>query len=152
MKRIVLNFKIPFFNSKGFTLVELLIVVAIIGILSALLTANYIAVRERARDSQRKADLKQIQSALELYRADQGSYPTTLANCGTSLKSPDCQTSTYMRTVPQDPQGGAYTYTSNGVTYTITACLENANDPQKDTTNVAPCNGTTSFSTTVANP
>jgi len=133
-------------------LVELLIVVAVIGILAALLTANYIGVRQRARDAQRKADLKQIQSALELYRADQGSYTTVLSNCGTSLKSTDCQKSTYMRTVPQDPQGGAYTYSSNGTTYSIIACLENANDPQKDTTNVAPCNGTTNFSTTVNNP
>ena len=55
---------------KGFTLVELLIVVAIIGILSTLLMANFIGVRQRARDAQRKADLRQIQSALELYRSD----------------------------------------------------------------------------------
>src|SRR6266404_2712940 len=140
------------FSEKGFTLVELLIVVAIIGILSTLLTANFIGVRQRSRDATRKSNLRQIQSGLELYRADQGSYPThNLANCdsGTSLKSPDCSTSTYMQKVPVDPTSGtSYTYSSNGTTYTVIACLENANDSDKDSTNVAPCNGTTSFSFT----
>lgn len=136
----------------GFTLVELLIVVAVIGILSALLTANFIGVRQRARDAQRKADLKQMQSSLELYRADQGAYPTAISNCGTSFKSPDCTSSTYMQKVPLDPGGTAYTYSSNGTTYSIIACLENGNDSQKDSTNVSPCNGTSNFSFTVNNP
>lgn len=123
-------------RNKGFTLVELLIVVAIIGILSTLLTANFIGVRQRARDAQRKADLRQIQSALELYRADQQSYPTLIANCesGVSLMSPDCSSSTYMKKVPKDPNGasyynsGDYFFSSNGTTYTLAGCLENAND------------------------
>lgn len=74
--KINLKFKISNFKLKeGFTLIELLIVIAIIGILSAILMANLVGVRQRARDAQRKSDLRQIQSALELYRADVGSYP-----------------------------------------------------------------------------
>ncbi|MBI2195693.1 MAG: type II secretion system protein [Candidatus Levybacteria bacterium] len=83
-------------REKGFTLVELLIVIAIIGVLTTLLMANFIGVRQRARDAQRKSDLRQIQSALELYRSDQGSYPQILPNCQNSIKSPDCLTSTYI--------------------------------------------------------
>lgn len=139
-------------SERGFTLIELLIVVIIIGILSALLTSNFIGVRQRARDGQRKSDVRQIQSALELYRADQGSYPSpSLNNCqnSTSIMSPDCVTSTYMKKIPVDPSTASYySYTSNGSTYSVTSCLENGNDLQKDSTppNPNPCgNGTYSF-------
>jgi general secretion pathway protein G len=133
---------------KGFTLIELLIVVVIIGILASLLMANFVGVRQRGRDAQRKSDLRQIQAALELYRADLGEYPLT-ANfpaCGSSL-------STYMQKVPCDPTpGGIYNYTSDGTTYSIIACLENLNDQQKDETNVSPCNGTSNWSIKLQNP
>lgn len=144
----------------GFTLVELLVVLAIIGVLATLLTANFLGVRQRGRDSQRKSDLRQMQSALELYRSDQGSYPSanqgnTLGNCNnqTSLKSPDCTTSTYLQKIPKDPSGSSYYYTSTGTSYTVTACLENPNDPDKDSVNLnPPCDGVNVFSFTVGTP
>lgn len=135
--------------SKGFTLIELLIVIAIIGVLATLLMVNFVGVRQRARDAQRKSDLRQIQSALELYRSDQGSYPTTLPACAGSLTAGG---NTYMQTIPCDPLGGGYTFTSNGTTYSILACLENVNDSQKDSANSSPCTGTTNWSYTVQNP
>ncbi|PIU36636.1 prepilin-type cleavage/methylation domain-containing protein, partial [Candidatus Roizmanbacteria bacterium CG07_land_8_20_14_0_80_34_15] len=55
----------------GFTLIELLVVIAIIGSLSALFLPNFMAARERARDTQRKSDLRQIQKALEMHKQDQ---------------------------------------------------------------------------------
>lgn len=124
---------------KGFTLIELLLVLAIIGILTTLLMANFISAKVRARDAQRKSDMRQIQSALELYRSDQGSYPTAaLFVCGASLTSGG---TTYIQKIPCDPvnSGGyVYTYTPAGtppVTYTLKSCLENTNDAQKDGTN-----------------
>lgn len=127
-------------KSEGFTLIELLIVVVIIGILSALLMSNFIGVRQRARDGQRKSDLRQIQAALEMYRADQGSYPSSVPNCPdtnpTSLMSSNCLSSTYMQKVPGDPlgegsyNGGSYYYSLSGSIYILAACLENRSDSQ----------------------
>lgn len=154
-----LKFKIKS-SQLGFTLVELLIVVAIIGILSTLLTANFIGVRQRGRDAQRKSNLRQIQSALELYRSDQGGYPDATSSpftCGAQFTSID-QKSIYMQTVPCDPAGGSYSYTQpNGNnTYRLIACLENQNDSETDvnkgSSNLAPCNGTTNFSYHLDNP
>lgn len=120
-------------DKKSFTLIELLIVIAIIGSLSALLIPNYMAARERARDSQRKSDLKQIQKALEMYRQDKNppAYPNSLpaANQCWSSQS-NCQGNIYMNKFPADPQGNSYFYhvSNNNLTYTLCACLENKAD------------------------
>lgn len=119
------------FTKKGFTLVELLIVIAIIGVLSALLMANFIGVRQRARDAQRKSDLRQIQSALELYRSDVGNYPSDV-EFGGKLANPTDENTAYMQKVPTDPvnSGYSYSYSSDNASYYLAACLENASDSQ----------------------
>ena len=118
---------------KGFTLVELLIVIAIIGVLAALLMSNFIGVRQRARDAQRKSDLKQIQSALELYRSDLGLYPATISACGAKLTG-GSPVNTYMEKIPCDPSssynGRNYAYWSDASSYYIAACSENSSDSQ----------------------
>lgn len=60
---------------RGFTLIELLVVIAIIGLLSTVVLASLDAARANARDSARKQDLRQIQTAFELYYTDSGQYP-----------------------------------------------------------------------------
>jgi len=130
-------------KQAGFTLIELLIVIVIISILLTIGLVNNIAVLARARDSQRKADLLQIQAALELYRSDVGSYPAvnSLLSCGGSLASGSV---TYLRKIPCDPKGttyyngGVYPYSTTGLTYWITACIENANDTDKRVINTPP--------------
>ncbi|PIS15657.1 hypothetical protein COT62_02775 [Candidatus Roizmanbacteria bacterium CG09_land_8_20_14_0_10_41_9] len=123
-------------SCAGFTLIELLVVIAIISSLSALLLPNYMSTRERARDSQRKSDLRQIQKALELYKDNQSpiTYPATdsLPAAGACWSSGAlCTGSVYMNKMPGDPSPGkSYKYTLGAdiLTYTLCACLENTAD------------------------
>jgi prepilin-type N-terminal cleavage/methylation domain-containing protein len=115
------------FSLDGFTLIELLVVISIMGILLALSTFGMQNARQSSRDGKRKADMEQIRSGLEMYRADCGTYPATSElTFGGSLTG-DCPTSnTYINFVPQDPTPATakYSYTSDGVTYTLCSTLE----------------------------
>lgn len=71
-------------SRKGFTIVELLIVIVVIAILAAISLVAYNGVQQRARDSQRKADVAAIVKALELYYNDKGRYPGTPDETGGS--------------------------------------------------------------------
>ncbi len=146
-------------NNKGFTLIELLVVIAIISVLASLLMANFVGVRQRGRDAQRKSDMRQIQSALELYRADNGSYPDSLPTCGTPLTYTDGATTvTYMQKVPCDPlSDDGYYYapgTSPVITYEISSCIENENDSDRDDSGdtITECTTSTNISYTLTNP
>lgn len=63
-------------TGRGFTIVELLIVIVVIGILAALVIVTYSGIQKRARDTERKTDVKGIQGQLEAYWADSAKYPT----------------------------------------------------------------------------
>ena len=126
---------------KGFTLIELLVVIGILAMLSALLVPNFMGARERARDAQRKSDLKQIQKALEMYRQDQTLYPTATSGrfgtCGSSFSS---GSTIYMNKIPCDPLAPTpYYYSPNNtnLTFQLCACLENKADFDSSTS--CPC-------------
>lgn len=132
-------------KAKGFTLVELLVVIAIIGLLSTLAVVALGSARSKARDARRISDIKQIQTALELYQADQGTYPVAnptaitlgvasttdiLTNSGFEDSSSPAGTVTYMGQVPANFASPAsiadYEYSTDaaGTSYTITFQLE----------------------------
>jgi len=126
-------------NKKGFTLVELLVVIAIIGVLSTLAVVSLNNAREKARDAKRVSDIKQVQTALELYFADSNGYAagtalvlggdTAESLSGAGFTASESTTgTTYMGQVPSNatPGGAAYTYTqlSSGLSYQITFTLE----------------------------
>lgn len=116
---------------KAFTLIELLIVIAIIGILATLIFVNVNVARKKARDAKRMADLKNLQTAVELYAQDNPGSPTTGNVWITSSAQPANYipglSPTYIGTLPKDPlQGSAgyyYAYRSDGSNYKIRACL-----------------------------
>lgn len=68
---------------EGFTLIEILVVLAIIGILSAVLYANFGDARQEARNKAMQAEIKETQLALELYKSQNGRYPEAFAGCAT---------------------------------------------------------------------
>jgi len=98
---------------KGFTLIELLVVISMIGILTALALVSFESSQKRARDTQRKSDLKQYQTALENFANDNnGLYPSkTTAVSADSI----CATLGISGTCPDDPkETSTYNYLSNG--------------------------------------
>lgn len=122
-------------KQKGFTLIELLVVIAIIGLLSTLSILALNTARARARDAKRVADVKQIQTALEMYFNDAGSYPDSASvTAGGSIAY---GSNTYLKTIPKPPTPidgtcpaiqPEYTYTVGGTggTYTMQYCLGSA--------------------------
>lgn len=71
-------------QDRGFTIVELLIVIVVIGILAAITIVAYNGVQGRARDAQRLSDLKTIMKALEVYKANNGTYPAVVSTANAS--------------------------------------------------------------------
>ena len=166
--------KIVSFKKKqtGFTLIELLVVIGIIGILASLLFANFVGIRQRARDGTRISDIQQMQVAFEFYKADNnGQYPdievACSCKCGKAFTSgPNVfydqndippGTTVYLKKIPCDPvTEAAYPYCNytTGLKYDLVACLENVKDPQRDASGNDYCQypPVTNWSYTVHNP
>jgi len=140
-------------RERGFTLIELLLVMVIMGILVLIGVGAFFSSLQKGRDTTRKANLRAITSAVEMYYNDKKGYPvsdgsgsipgcyttdlTASGTCGTAF--PVLFDSTvannkgaiYMAKFPVDPVSGLnYYYVSNGTQYQIYAHLENSQDPQ----------------------
>lgn len=131
---------IPRSARKGFTLIEILIVVAIIGLLASVVLVGLAPAQRRGRDSRRLADLKETQNALELYYNKCGHYPGT-EDCAVAAGAPAdwaglttalTKASIGVSQIPSDPSAGKdYAYYTNASrnAYLLTAGLEDANNP-----------------------
>lgn len=113
----------------GFTLIELLVVISIIGLLSSIVFTSLSSARASARDARRLSDIRQIQTALELYYADHGAYPITTGGIwGHSYYAGNWENGhlgpaldPYLPTLPVDPQNEATPGYSGGHSYTYYA-------------------------------
>lgn len=120
-------------KKKGFTLVELLVVIAIIGLLSTLAFVSLNNARSKARDAKRVSDVRQIQSALELYY-NESTSPSYPAGSGSDISgSTTLVNNTTLPTAPGNPDGdclagtdGYYYTRSTADEYLLEYCLGGA--------------------------
>ena len=122
----------------GFTLLELLIVIVIIGILALLIIPNVTSAPKKARDTQRKTDLRAVQKALEEYYTSYNAYPVATGIADTALGAALATGNPpILKAVPTDPKNSSqyvYTYTAAANTsYALTGCLENGQDSGQNT-------------------
>jgi general secretion pathway protein G len=108
-------------HKKGFTLIELMLVVIIIGVLAMMVVPRFAGRTEQARRAAAKADIEvNIATALDLYELDNGNYPTTEQGLEALMKKPTTSpepvnwNGPYLRKTPKDPWGRPYVYRSPG--------------------------------------
>jgi general secretion pathway protein G len=107
-------------TSRGFTLIEIMVVVVILGILAALVAPNVIRRIDDARITKAKQDIRAYETALNLYRMDNFRYPTTEQGLESLVKQPtdpnikNWKQGGYIQNLRKDPWGNEYTYISPG--------------------------------------
>jgi general secretion pathway protein G len=109
-------------RQRGFTLIEVLVVVVILGILAALVVPRIMDRPDEAKRVAAKADVSAVVQALKLYRLDNGFYPTTeqglgalIARPGTPPAPANWKQGGYLERLPKDPWGTDYQYLAPGV-------------------------------------
>jgi general secretion pathway protein G len=109
-------------RGKGFTLIEVMVVVVILGILAAIVVPRIMSRPGEARVTRAKQDLRAIEAALNLYKLDNFRYPSTQQGLEALVKRPydlppnaSWKAGGYLDRVPKDPWGNTYKYLSPGV-------------------------------------
>ena len=144
LSRTVNSQQLTINKRRGFTLIELLVVITIIAVLIGAATVSYSNAQKKGRDSKRKADLKTIQQALELYFQENKYYPGGPQWFGWCKPTSHDEfkgvlVPRYINKVPADPlytgTSKDYYYDYGSSVYKLGAVLENTNDPEYGTYN-----------------
>lgn len=121
-----MHFRKKYIKINGFTLIEIMVVVVILGILAAMVVPKIMSRPEQARIVKVKQDILAIQSALDLYKLDNGSYPTTDQGLLALISKPTAdpipsnwKSDGYLQQLPKDPWGEEYQYISDNDTLKI---------------------------------
>jgi general secretion pathway protein G len=109
-------------RARGFTLIEILVVITILGILAALIVPRIMDRPDQARATAARADVNAIMSGLKLYKLDNGVYPSNDQGLQALVKRPDrgdiprnWKPGGYLEKLPQDPWGMDYQYLNPGI-------------------------------------
>lgn len=109
-------------NNRGFTLIEIMVVVVILGILAAVIVPRFLSRPDEAKVTKAKVDMKSIEEALGLFKLDNGFYPSTDQGLKALVEKPQSgqipskfSAEGYLKKVPLDPWGNPYVYLSPGL-------------------------------------
>ena len=107
-------------RTRGFTLVEIMVVVVILGILAVLIVPRVVGRTDEARTVAAKQDVAAIMQAMKLYRLDNGRYPSTEQGIAALVTKPQSEPvpanwQKYLDRIPKDPWGNVYQYLNPGV-------------------------------------
>ena len=109
------------YKQRGFTLIEIMVVVVILGILAALVVPQVMNRPDQAKVTVAKGDIKAIGAALDMYKLDNYSYPSTQQGLDALVEKPggnpqpkNWNRDGYLKRVPKDPWGNEYQYLSPG--------------------------------------
>ncbi|MGB3400436.1 MAG: type II secretion system major pseudopilin GspG [Candidatus Deferrimicrobiaceae bacterium] len=105
----------------GFTLLEIMVVIVILGLLAALVVPKLIGRTEEAKRTQTRIQIKNLEQALQLFKLDNGFYPSTEQGIEALVRAPEVgrvpknyRKGGYLDRVPKDPWGNVYVYVSPG--------------------------------------
>ncbi|WP_110666924.1 type II secretion system major pseudopilin GspG [Salinicola halophilus] len=108
-------------RQAGFTLLEIMVVIFIIGLLVAIVAPNVLSNQDEAMQQKARADISTLEQALDMYRMDNYRYPTTQQSLAALTEKPtqapepkNYRDDGYIRRLPEDPWGNAYQYRSPG--------------------------------------
>lgn len=109
-------------DRAGFTLIEIMVVIVILGLLAALVVPKLVGRTEEAKKTQSRIQIKNLQQALELFKLDNGFYPATDQGLEALVRAPEggrtpknYRKGGYIERVPKDPWGNPYVYASPGL-------------------------------------
>ena len=103
---------------RGFSLIEIMVVVVIIGMLASIATVGVITYIDKARITTAKSQMKEFVKALDLYKMEKGSYPTSGEGLELLTKA-QATGKPLLKDIPKDPWGRKYIYNSTGSNYEI---------------------------------
>ena len=109
-------------DQRGFTLIEIMVVVVILGVLAAIIVPKFLGRPDEAKVTKAKVDIKSLEEALGLFKLDNGFYPSTEQGLKALVEKPEIgripekfQAGGYLKRVPNDPWGTPFVYLSPGV-------------------------------------